>query len=555
VSAPPSPEPPAAPPVARAGHSQWFLARDKQKLGPYSSAQLRQLAAAGGLQPEDMIWREGEPKWIAARAIKGLFTAAPVRSPESLFPGALPAPPAPQTPPSPGTDDAESLVFTPPEPRPPDPGDEVAFGDLAAHRPSNHTGRRPAVRHPVPRRRWPWLVGAGVAATVIGATLVLILALSGSSAKDSDNEQVASKRDGAAAVKLNGAPAPKRNEAPAAKSSAAQRPPKNALDLSYIAADFNAAILIHPARLLKSPILADLPTEPMFAELIKEAGVDPRNIEEILLLLDPFPGGNVAAMPAGIVRFKEAVDGQDLLIRHLKGAEPAEFQGKRYYRGTDEIAKAPVAGYAANNRTLLVAAEPTLKKMLGAKNPRSPLLARLPFIDLDHDLILVFLMEQATSSEKKPAVREAAREILKQSAKELPEGLDGFDQLADQVKAVTISLDLTAETLLQIDVEAYDEAAALAIYDLAMNGIATLKQAYDAQKKDLLTKVPPDLAKPLADLTEQLLDGLSPNKDGNHIIVTLKNPEGLPAVAEKLKPLLKDLASNPPAGPARPPKK
>jgi hypothetical protein len=52
------------------------VAREKSKLGPYSSGQLKELAQTGQVWPEDMIWREGERKWVAASAIKGLFVMA-----------------------------------------------------------------------------------------------------------------------------------------------------------------------------------------------------------------------------------------------------------------------------------------------------------------------------------------------------------------------------------------------------------------------------------------------------------------------------------------------
>src|SRR5262245_8137925 len=67
---------PSAAPTA-SGPARWFLARNKQRLGPYTSAQLKAFADAGQLTPEDMILREGRPKWVNAGAVKGLFTAAP----------------------------------------------------------------------------------------------------------------------------------------------------------------------------------------------------------------------------------------------------------------------------------------------------------------------------------------------------------------------------------------------------------------------------------------------------------------------------------------------
>jgi WD40 repeat protein/tetratricopeptide (TPR) repeat protein/predicted Ser/Thr protein kinase len=80
--------PPAGP---EAGPAEWFVAAHKQKLGPFSHAALRALAAQGKLRPEDMVLRQGQGKWQPAREVPGLFAApppapAPAAEPEPTFP-------------------------------------------------------------------------------------------------------------------------------------------------------------------------------------------------------------------------------------------------------------------------------------------------------------------------------------------------------------------------------------------------------------------------------------------------------------------------------------
>lgn len=53
--------------------NRWYYARDKQKLGPFSLVQLRQLVANGLLRRGDMVLMEGAQKWVTARSIDGLF--------------------------------------------------------------------------------------------------------------------------------------------------------------------------------------------------------------------------------------------------------------------------------------------------------------------------------------------------------------------------------------------------------------------------------------------------------------------------------------------------
>lgn len=57
----------------------WFYGRDAQKVGPLRLEQLQQLAAAGQLQPSDMVLQEGGTKWMAAKEIKNLFPGMPTQ--------------------------------------------------------------------------------------------------------------------------------------------------------------------------------------------------------------------------------------------------------------------------------------------------------------------------------------------------------------------------------------------------------------------------------------------------------------------------------------------
>src|SRR5262249_50638284 len=53
----------------------WFLSRGGQTVGPYPFDQLRQWAAARQIAPEDVMWQDGMPAWVAAGTVPGLFPA------------------------------------------------------------------------------------------------------------------------------------------------------------------------------------------------------------------------------------------------------------------------------------------------------------------------------------------------------------------------------------------------------------------------------------------------------------------------------------------------
>jgi hypothetical protein len=90
--------------------ARWYYARDnKHKLGPFSPAQLKGLAASGQLLPSDMVLRDGGRKWVPAASVQGLFAKpGPVHSGR---PRASPPPPPPGAPPTrPGRPDAGGPV-------------------------------------------------------------------------------------------------------------------------------------------------------------------------------------------------------------------------------------------------------------------------------------------------------------------------------------------------------------------------------------------------------------------------------------------------------------
>lgn len=55
---------------------QWFVGRGGARSGPFTAAQLRQLAASGRLSPTDLVWQEGMADWQPASSFAHLFEPA-----------------------------------------------------------------------------------------------------------------------------------------------------------------------------------------------------------------------------------------------------------------------------------------------------------------------------------------------------------------------------------------------------------------------------------------------------------------------------------------------
>jgi hypothetical protein len=60
---------------------EWHYTHGDRQAGPIPSAELKQLADAGELLPNDLVWREGMEQWVAARNVKGLFEATSPKAP------------------------------------------------------------------------------------------------------------------------------------------------------------------------------------------------------------------------------------------------------------------------------------------------------------------------------------------------------------------------------------------------------------------------------------------------------------------------------------------
>jgi len=67
--------------------AEWYYAKNKQKVGPVTQAQLQELVRSGKLSPADMVWKQGMAKWQSAGAVDGLLPKSP---PSELEPPPLP---------------------------------------------------------------------------------------------------------------------------------------------------------------------------------------------------------------------------------------------------------------------------------------------------------------------------------------------------------------------------------------------------------------------------------------------------------------------------------
>jgi hypothetical protein len=79
---------------------EWHYAKNRQKVGPVSLGELKQLLASGTLLPSDMILRPGTARWLSAASIPEVSPAAASSPPPGTKPSSPPKSVAPAPPPS-----------------------------------------------------------------------------------------------------------------------------------------------------------------------------------------------------------------------------------------------------------------------------------------------------------------------------------------------------------------------------------------------------------------------------------------------------------------------
>jgi len=64
-------------PPSPGARDKYHYAENGVTRGPLTLRQLRELAKAGEIQPQTLVWKEGSPEWVPANSVKGLLPAVP----------------------------------------------------------------------------------------------------------------------------------------------------------------------------------------------------------------------------------------------------------------------------------------------------------------------------------------------------------------------------------------------------------------------------------------------------------------------------------------------
>ncbi|MEN6496925.1 MAG: hypothetical protein ABFD16_21755 [Thermoguttaceae bacterium] len=342
----------------------------------------------------------------------------------------------------------------------------------------------------------------------------------------------------------------------------------------FIVPDFCVAIVVHPKQIAQSPLAAALPISQAPAMMAGSAGdaeaaklaqqLDPKTIHRVVLLLDP-ASLETNAPPAVILQFDKDFDGAGFVKQAFDDVQSSEIEGKPVLT-SKKAGKGDVAGaaYVASPRTLVLAPEPTMKKMLASSDDPRLLLNLLKRSNLQSDILVEVLAGPlAKSLGKGPGGPPAG---IPSGAPPMPgeggaapppgEGQPGMppsmggpggmgmmpqmamaNAMLAEVKSASLAINFSGDKLLQLTLVGAKKDSVGKLYQqfsfLQMMGNQKPPRTKAKSAPAADQPPPPPGAGPMGDLGAQILKGLKVRKAEDHVLVTIKMPEDLPGLVQK----------------------
>lgn len=368
----------------------------------------------------------------------------------------------------------------------------------------------------------------------------------------------------------------------------ADKATKSGIETSHISSDFVGAAIYHPRQFLNSKLMQATIKEwdkvekketstKLFAQFKKEVGVDPRQVDQIALLIDrdlvrslpstiglPMPGssdGGGGAGPAGggrsttpivsyIVRFhgKLSVAEQKQITRLVinllrqtgmgvtrrfgsskKGTDPLDATDVRKHDGQSYRVLESMGICFVKDRTLLVSHESLLKRMISAKTAKSPFLTRLASLPPKQDAILAADMQPFETLFKTFASIGGA----------FPPDVGKLIDYLSKTKTLAITAGIEGKTIAYASAKMPDKTAATGFAKLINDSfLPQLKKFWKAERHSVST-AKSSFSKFFVSVLDQTLDGVSVKATGTEASITVERPTSLDKFPMQAAPIVK----------------
>ena len=131
------------------------------------------------------------------------------------------------------------------------------------------------------------------------------------------------------------------------------------VDLAYVTPDAVAAAVAFPRRLLTDPAMELLPTEVITAAGKKELGIDPLDIEQVLVIVEPPKAGPPGV--AAVFYFSKPYDLDEIMPQLTANTVKAELDGLPYLRANSPMEPSL---FMPDSRTLILGHDAVLRTMV-----------------------------------------------------------------------------------------------------------------------------------------------------------------------------------------------
>ncbi|QDS99790.1 DUF1559 domain-containing protein [Adhaeretor mobilis] len=247
--------------------------------------------------------------------------------------------------------------------------------------------------------------------------------------------------------------------------------PASEIDLSYALSDAAVILVARPGQVLNSAMMEMMPTEVIQAASIKETGLDPLKVDQIVLSVSPPANGppNYTAL----VRFAEAATlDSEQLTRHT---QPGEVNGKDYLKSQDFMAPSILQ---PDEKSFLLTPDFSMQELTKPDriNGVGPLAAKVAAATRGDDF---FLMVDVAAI--RPLLQMGMQQV------DLPPELDDLRELPDLISTVEFRVNFSNQSLTNLVVTANDEAAA-----------DKLMHIVESKKALVRAKAQPEIQKALA---------------------------------------------------------
>ena len=278
-------------------------------------------------------------------------------------------------------------------------------------------------------------------------------------------------------------------------------------DLAYITPQAAFAAVTYPRRVLTAPQMEMLPIEVISAAGKKELGIDPVDVESIMVIVEPpVPPGYGA-----VVRFSKPYQLDGLLMPLAKSTTEGELNGKPYRQS-----QAPMfpSLYMPDDQTLIVAEDSFLRKMLANHEApaEGPLGKLFGSTNTSNDLVAIAVLEP---------VREMLSAMLAQAP--VPPPFEGVKRVSSLLKAAKAQVSVTGGPSASLVLLSPSEAAAEELEQLINELLDLARQMALAEMGQMASGDDPvaqAMAQYMQRINERMFDMVRPVRNGTVLSVS-----------------------------------